>query len=160
MTRRWRALINTAAAKLWPPGENPIGRRVRLDVLENPRGALVPQVASAPYVTVVGILVDTRNAGLRNPPSPAVFVPYTLIAPTGRMLAVRTRGDPMLLLNAVRQEVRAIDKDQPLSRPITLQEALGFETVQPRFNMALLDRKSTRLNSSHGYISYAVFCLK
>src|SRR2546429_3787189 len=27
-------------------------------------------------------------------------------------------------------------------------------TVQPR------DRKSTRLNSSHGYISYAVFCLK
>ena len=43
----------------------------------------------------------------------------------------------MLLLNAVRQEVRAIDKDQPLSRPITLQEVLGFETVQPRFNMAL-----------------------
>src|SRR2546422_3566647 len=25
---------------------------------------------------------------------------------------------------------------------------------------ALIDRKSTRLNSSHGYISYAVFCLK
>src|SRR2546422_5330422 len=25
---------------------------------------------------------------------------------------------------------------------------------------ALADRKSTRLNSSHGYISYAVFCLK
>src|SRR2546429_2986622 len=25
---------------------------------------------------------------------------------------------------------------------------------------AMLDRKSTRLNSSHGYISYAVFCLK
>jgi len=131
------ALINAAAGKLWPPGENPIGRRVRLDVLENPRGALVPPVASAPYVTVVGILADTKNAGLRNPPSPAVFVPYTVIAPTGRMLAVRTRGDPMLLLNAVRQEVRAIDKDQPLSRPITLQEVLGFETVQPRFNMAL-----------------------
>src|SRR2546422_8460568 len=26
--------------------------------------------------------------------------------------------------------------------------------------VALRDRKSTRLNSSHGYISYAVFCLK
>src|SRR2546422_3579545 len=25
---------------------------------------------------------------------------------------------------------------------------------------SLIDRKSTRLNSSHGYISYAVFCLK
>src|SRR2546429_695020 len=27
-------------------------------------------------------------------------------------------------------------------------------------NPAIADRKSTRLNSSHGYISYAVFCLK
>src|SRR2546429_3651978 len=28
------------------------------------------------------------------------------------------------------------------------------------FQKRKLDRKSTRLNSSHGYISYAVFCLK
>src|SRR2546429_4771119 len=32
-----------------------------------------------------------------------------------------------------------------------------FNAVLSRF---FLDRKSTRLNSSHGYISYAVFCLK
>src|SRR5687768_17663655 len=36
--------------------------------------------------------------------------------------------------------------------------------VQPSFSMGggtiATDRKSTRLNSSHGYISYAVFCLK
>src|SRR6185295_19119286 len=78
-----------------------------------------------------------KNAGLRNPPAPAVFIPYTVIAPTGRTLAVRAEASPMLLLNAVRQQVRSIDKDQPLSRPITMQEVLGFETVQPRFNMAL-----------------------
>src|SRR2546429_6319377 len=30
----------------------------------------------------------------------------------------------------------------------------------PRAPAAAIDRKSTRLNSSHGYISYAVFCLK
>src|SRR5205809_2393219 len=29
-----------------------------------------------------------------------------------------------------------------------------------RLTTARIDRKSTRLNSSHGYISYAVFCLK
>src|SRR2546422_2161552 len=29
-----------------------------------------------------------------------------------------------------------------------------------RYPRAIRDRKSTRLNSSHGYISYAVFCLK
>ncbi len=92
---------------------------------------------STPDVTVVGIIADTKNAGLRSAPDPAVFVPYTVVAPPGRTLAVRTQGKPMLLLNAVRQQVQAIDKDQPVSRPLTLEEALGFETVQPRFNMSL-----------------------
>src|SRR2546422_3554576 len=36
--------------------------------------------------------------------------------------------------------------------------ALG--EIQSGQGIAALDRKSTRLNSSHGYISYAVFCLK
>src|SRR2546422_4026800 len=37
-----------------------------------------------------------------------------------------------------------------------------FGRLADRFGrkMMLIDRKSTRLNSSHGYISYAVFCLK
>src|SRR2546422_3548743 len=37
-----------------------------------------------------------------------------------------------------------------------------LNSVTPRFKFffCLQDRKSTRLNSSHGYISYAVFCLK
>src|SRR2546429_2350183 len=34
------------------------------------------------------------------------------------------------------------------------------EGDRPRLGMLITDRKSTRLNSSHGYISYAVFCLK
>src|SRR2546422_7403540 len=37
-------------------------------------------------------------------------------------------------------------------------DARGTRTPQLRTNDE--DRKSTRLNSSHGYISYAVFCLK
>src|SRR2546422_2530573 len=33
-------------------------------------------------------------------------------------------------------------------------------TTRSNWNRWFRDRKSTRLNSSHGYISYAVFCLK
>src|SRR2546429_7003030 len=33
-------------------------------------------------------------------------------------------------------------------------------SIQPEERLQQQDRKSTRLNSSHGYISYAVFCLK
>src|SRR2546422_4644186 len=47
-------------------------------------------------------------------------------------------------------------------------EGVGTEVAEgvwnmdraPLFDSPALDRKSTRLNSSHGYISYAVFCLK
>src|SRR3989449_5558168 len=34
------------------------------------------------------------------------------------------------------------------------------QMAEPRWVISMGDRKSTRLNSSHGYISYAVFCLK
>jgi predicted permease len=132
------ALINETAAKLWPKGENPTGRRVSIDFLAKPgRPQLLIPAGSAADVTIVGVIGDTANAGLRQATLPAVYVPYTLVAPPVRMLAVRTIGEPMSILNAVRQKVRELDKEQPLGRPITLEEILGFETVQPRFNMAL-----------------------
>ncbi len=131
------ALINETAAKLWPAGESPIGRRIKLDFLERTDlGALPPPNASA-SVTVIGIIGDTRNSGLRNPVSPAAYVPYTLFAPPDRLVAIRTQGEPMLLLNAVRQRVQSIDKDLPVIRPNTLDSVLGLQSVQPRFNMAL-----------------------
>src|SRR2546429_2082578 len=37
--------------------------------------------------------------------------------------------------------------------------SIGASLIAPRWSSSK-DRKSTRLNSSHGYISYAVFCLK
>ncbi len=76
------ALINEAAAKLWPAGQSAIGGRMRLDALANPRGPLLPPGGGSPSVTVVGILANTRNTGLKSPTAPSVFVPYTLIAPT------------------------------------------------------------------------------
>lgn len=132
------ALINEAASRLWPAGHDPIGKRLKIDLLvkPGPPQVLVP-AGSSPDVTIVGVIGDTKNAGLRDATSPAAFVPYTLLAPPSRLLAVRTFGDPMTILSAVRRRVQEMDKELPLGRPITLQEVLGFETVQPRFNMAL-----------------------
>src|SRR2546429_7136061 len=47
----------------------------------------------------------------------------------------------------------------PRTRPKRSPQGHGLLPNQQRTD-ALRDRKSTRLNSSHGYISYAVFCLK
>src|SRR2546422_2505489 len=72
---------------------------------------------------------------IRRPPRSTLF-PYTTlfrsIAPS------RARSEPQ------RGEIR----------PLLRKERHGFGARETA------DRKSTRLNSSHGYISYAVFCLK
>ena len=64
-------------------------------------------------------------------------MPYSIIGGGQRTLAVRTAGDPNLLLNPVRAQVREMDADQPLGRPITLSEILGQQVIQPRFTMTL-----------------------
>ena len=131
------AVINEAAAKLWPAGQNPIGARLRLGLLERPPARALADPSRPPEVTIIGVMANTRNAGLRSDPAPALVMPYSVIAQVQRTLALRTAGDPKLLLNPVRAQVRAMDADQPLGRPITLSEILGQEVVQPRFTMAL-----------------------
>src|SRR2546429_1128512 len=42
----------------------------------------------------------------------------------------------------------------------TYSGVIGHVVLGRRVAIVVTDRKSTRLNSSHGYISYAVFCLK
>ena len=131
------AVINQAAVKLFPPGANPIGARIRLDVLQHPPARTLVDPNGSADVTVVGIMANTRNAGIKSEPVPAIAVPFSLIAPLQRMLAVRATADPLLQLNAVRSVVRSLDPDQPLGRPITVNEILGQETNQPRFTMAV-----------------------
>jgi putative ABC transport system permease protein len=131
------ALVTEAAAKLWPVGENPIGARVHVDALERPPANVLLDRGRGADVTIVGIAGDTKNGGFRTDPFPALILPYSLAAPAQRMLVLRTAGDPNLLLNPVRAQVREMDADQPLGRPITLAEVFGQEVVQPRFTMAL-----------------------
>ena len=69
-------------------------------------------------------------------PAPAVYLPYTLFAPPDRELAVRTAGDPLAMVNAVRLKARDLDKELALGKPNTLDEVMGEETQQPRFFMA------------------------
>ena len=132
------AVINEAAAQLWPSGESPLGRRIQLHELSKPRQTdiLTPPEAS-PDVTVVGVIGNTRSDNLRDSAKPAVFVPYTKLAPPARTLAFRAQQDPRQLLNALREQVSQLDSEQPLFNPLTFEEWLGSWTEQPRFMMAL-----------------------
>src|SRR2546422_7338228 len=73
---------------------------------------------------------------IRRPPRSTLF-PYTTL--------FRSRDSDLRLLREV---------DPLLRGGLGEEERIGRRAAEHR------DRKSTRLNSSHGYISYAVFCLK
>src|SRR2546429_4594433 len=49
---------------------------------------------------------------------------------------------------------------KPCGHPRNSRSSQRRERKRLVLPLAATDRKSTRLNSSHGYISYAVFCLK
>lgn len=129
------AIINqTAAAELWP-NEDPVGRQISLDLLKNPP----PFLAAPPSdgaVTIVGVIGDVRNEGLREAVKPGLVLPYTISAPPFRSIALRAT-DPQRLIHSIRQAVWSVDNDLPVTRFITAEESLAFETVAPRFTMLL-----------------------
>src|SRR5256885_11050648 len=79
---------------------------------------------------------------IRRPPRSTLF-PYTTLFRSVLSTPNPTAG----ILDSVRKEVSALDKDLPLYNIASMEKRVA-------------DRKSTRLNSSHLVISYAVFCLK
>ena len=131
------AVVNEAAAKLWPADVNPIGKRIQLDLLKGPGSQVLAPSNASPYVTVIGIVGNTRNDGVRNESKPAVLIPYTLLAPPDRTLAIRTTANSATLMNALQARVRQMDPLQPLQSPRTFEEALLNQSLQPRFTMAL-----------------------
>jgi putative ABC transport system permease protein len=106
-------------------------------VLQRPPNPVRVDATLPPDLTIVGIIADTRNAGVREDPFPSVAAPYSILAPPSRNLVLRAAGDPALLVNAVRAQIRSIDVDQPLGRVLSISDLMDQQVIQPRFTMAL-----------------------
>jgi len=128
------ALINEACERPGPVGKRP--DRFRPDAvgfLGEPAGDRSSPPLHPAVCHVVGILANPKNARLAKSALRLGLYSLHRDAPTGRTARGEDSGESRLLLNAVRQQVRTIDKDHPLSRPITLEEVLGFRNGAPRF---------------------------
>src|SRR5690348_17413040 len=92
---------------------------------------------------------------IRRPPRSTLF-PYTTLF---RSAEAAERGEEQVTQRAVRVRVLRVRATQrALNFPLAEPDRPGG--VRVRVAAVRLDRKSTRLNSSHPSISYAVFCLK
>ena len=120
------AAINERLSAREFPGQDPIGRRIRLD--EN-----------APFLTIVGIVEDLRYSKLDAVPEPEVYVPYSQVEGMfGFIVLTRTTRDPLELASSFRSLMARIDPTQVLDEVMTLEQALA-ETIAPRrLNLFLL----------------------
>src|SRR5438034_6672149 len=83
---------------------------------------------------------------------------YTLSLHDALPISSLTPETAAVLLTLGQRGIRHVVFARYDDHPLRLREVLSQE--EARAASRLLDRKSTRLNSSHTVISYAVFCLK
>jgi predicted permease len=98
-------------------------------------------VAGEPAI-ILGVMGDVRQGGLDREPLPEIHLPYNQPQTGGWFqevsLVLKTRGEPMSVVPALRDAVRAVDSDLPLSELFTLEEVITRSVAGRRLNLVLL----------------------
>jgi len=119
-------IINETLARRSFAGENPLGRRIVIDDGQTRERE------------VVGVVGDVKHFGLDAASKPELYLPYAQRPTPNQTLVVRAAVEPTALVAAVRNEVRALDKDLPLYGIRTMEEYLDESVAARRLNMLLL----------------------
>jgi putative ABC transport system permease protein len=128
------AIVNqTLASRMWP-GENPIGRRLRIEP-ENPFDDIVE---------VVGVVGDVKHIGLDGQPTMDLYVPFAQLpersvvwVTNNQFWVVHTDANPRALVAAARAALSAADPDVPAASVRTLENAIDNSLAVRRFNLWL-----------------------
>src|SRR6185503_13825726 len=124
-------MVNQALAKrFWK--ESPIGRRV------NP-GFQDPKI----WCTIVGVVEDTKNAGMDKPAGPELYFQVRQVAKNGFLgsnvnFVVRGSNDSAPLESSIRNAVHELDASLPVYNLRSMDELVSKSMVQPRFLALLL----------------------
>ena len=121
------AIINETTAKTHWPNEDPLGKRFKFGRPDD----------DARWRMVVGIVADTRRAGVDHPVRTESYQPYTQ-DPRSMTVLIRTAGEPAAIAPALRAVVRDLDPDQPLARVAALDELIEGQTAARRFSTWML----------------------
>jgi predicted permease len=119
------AIVNDALAQRFFKGENPIGRRFRLSGPEP--------------LEIIGLVANSKYMTLRDSEIPTVYL-YALAIPEpgGMTLSIRTSGDPLAFVPAVRDRVQSVAADVPVSESRTLSSQVERSLVRERLVARLL----------------------
>jgi predicted permease len=114
--------------------ESPIGHHVRFRDYET-----WPDWPRDPYFEIIGVVADIKNAGLREPPKPEIYLPATLTGAVTRGIMVRTSSNPSVVLQGIRAELSVIDPQVAVGGTGTIATLLQREYfARPRFLLTTL----------------------
>jgi putative ABC transport system permease protein len=122
------------AARFFPKGDA-IGKRIKLGGAQSP----------FPWMQIVGVVKHVKHYGPDEEGRVEIYRPYFQLPNVpdaqlsrGMALAVRTTGDPTSLTAAVRNAVREVDKDQPVSQVQTMAQVVAGAVASQKFATWLL----------------------
>lgn len=122
---------DTMAARYWP-GEDALGRQFMMGTDDKP------------WLTIVGIVKTVRHNAVVEEPRAEMYVAHAQLpghirqAPRGMTLVVKTEGPPIAIAGALRDAVRGVDRNLPVSAIRTMEEVAAAALAQPRFVTFLL----------------------
>jgi predicted permease len=114
------AVINETMASTLFRDQDPVGQHIRFG--STPTGQ---------WTTIVGVIGDVLHGGLEEVPQPEIYITYLQGPPVSPFIVMRTAGDPALLAEPVRAEMRRLDKNIPLYDMRTMS-TLRSEAVSTR----------------------------
>ncbi|MEE9235056.1 MAG: ABC transporter permease [Candidatus Acidoferrales bacterium] len=120
------AIINEELARRYFPGEDPIGKRI--DFSWGTEG----------WQEIVGVVGNIKYYAPDDPMRPSIYVPYTQRSMSALDVVIRTASDPAPLIAAAREQVFALDPDQPVSRVQVMTQLVSRSLAQQRLSMVLL----------------------
>jgi putative ABC transport system permease protein len=123
-------IINETFARKYFPGENPVGKRIQ--------PGLGDGEVKSPMRQVVGVVGDVKAFGLTANVVPQYYLPWEQAVITSPALAIRSAQDPTTLIASVRAAVSDMDRQIPLYRAATLEQAFDRSAANPRFQTLLL----------------------
>jgi putative ABC transport system permease protein len=120
------AVIDEAMARQFFPNEDPIGKRIVIYWRD--------RIARE----IVGVVGNVRQASLDKDTGPHMYIPYYQTPLNYATLLVRTNADPLKLASAVKSQVLAVDRDQPVYAVQTMERIIDDSVAERRFQMLLL----------------------
>jgi len=130
-------VVSESLARRYFAGEDPIGKRIA------PGGRVVAPNGPQPappinWLTIVGVVRDVRTSSVDSDPPAMVYRTVWQASNLNLSLAIRTNADAATLAEAIRREVKVVDRNEPVFAVKTMDEVVGSALAERRFSMLLL----------------------